>query len=458
MAGQHNGLWRDWNMNTKFKKVSIIGLGYIGLPTAALIASHGMPVIGVDIDENIISIINSGKVHIVEPELDILVHEVVNNKLFHAVSTPESADIFLITVPTPFKNDYEPDLSYVEAAVKSIAPVLQKGNLIILESTSPVGTTEYIAKQLTAMRPDLHFPHEQNIAPDIYMAYCPERVMPGRIIHELIHNDRIIGGMSGTCALKAKEFYRLFVKGECLVTDSRTAEMTKLTENAFRDVNIAFANELSLICDKLNVNVWELIRLANHHPRVNILQPGPGVGGHCIAVDPWFIVHAAKEEAKLIAMAREVNEFKTQFVINKILAEASHYSQPNITCLGLAYKPNTDDLRESPAIKIIEALSDFTVNIVEPNISELPASLNHKSFKLLPLMDAINSANIIVLLVAHKEFRELNEMKLIHKTILNFVNPDHYDHSVLPFGKKYERPVSDFGMMMMNRIYGQMFS
>lgn len=444
-------------MNQSFKKVSVIGLGYIGLPTAAMLASRGIDVVGVDIDIKTVATINSGKVHIVEPDLDILVHEVVTNKFLHAVTIPEPADAFLITVPTPFKPNREPDLSYVEAAAKSIAPVLQRDNLIILESTSPVGTTELIAKQLAALRPDLIFPSiNSSDQSDISIAYCPERVMPGRIIHELVDNDRIIGGITEKCTAIAKAFYRLFVKGECLTTDSRTAEMTKLTENSFRDVNIAFANELSMICDKLNINVWELIRLANHHPRVDILQPGPGVGGHCIAVDPWFIVSAAPTDAKLIRTAREVNDSKPEFVVRKIVEAAAAYPQARIACLGITYKANTDDVRESPAIRIIQALQDYDINIVEPNINELPSSLNHPRFKLLDLSDAIAESEVIVLLVSHREFKDIDSVKLKNKTYINVTN--HEANSMLALTKSQTRPVSDFGIMMMNRIYGQVFS
>jgi len=447
-------------MNTKYKTVSVIGLGYIGLPTAALLASHGLHVIGVDVDANTVDIINSGKVHIVEPDLDMLVHEVVTQQFLRAVTQPEPADAFLIAVPTPFREGYEPDLSYVDAAATSIAPVLKSGNLIILESTSPVGTTERVSKLLAKLRPDLIFPHESNVDQfDIHLAYCPERVMPGKIIHELVANDRIIGGMSEQCTTKAKAFYRTFVKGECLTTDSRTAEMAKLTENSFRDVNIAFANELSIICDHLKINVWELIRLANHHPRVNILQPGPGVGGHCIAVDPWFIVHAAPQYAKLIRMAREVNDSKPDFVIQKIKEAASKLTDPKIACLGITYKANTDDLRESPVLKIIENLHEYTVNVVEPNISELPINFKDTNVKLMSLAEALMQSDIVILMVGHNEFKNIDKNQLKNKIYFNFTNNDDTEwHSMLSFTKSNNQPVSDYGMMMMKRIYGQVVS
>lgn len=412
-------------MNTVFKKISVIGLGYIGLPTAAIIASREVHVIGVDIDANTVSTINSGNIHIIEPDLDIIVHRVVKAGYLYAVNSPEPADAFLITVPTPFKSNYEPDLSYVKAAVESIAPVLKKGNLIILESTSPVGTTLQVSQQLANARPDLVFPHQDPKNAEIYIAYCPERVMPGKIIHELVENDRIIGGMTTRCSAKAKRLYQLFVKGNCLITNCHTAEMTKLTENAFRDVNIAFANELSMICDKLKIDVRELIQLANHHPRVNILQPGPGVGGHCIAVDPWFIVHATPKEAKLIRTAREVNDSKPKFVIEKINSVAKSLFNPTIACLGLTYKADTNDLRESPAIEIMHQLAIDSPNykflIVEPHIIELPDQLaKFNNFKLVTLENAVKSADIIVLLVNHQEFHLLNEQQLSEKIFINF--------------------------------------
>lgn len=382
-----------------------------------------MKVIGIDINLTTVNTINAGKIPIVEPDLAILVQDAVHANYLQATTSTESADVFLITVPTPFKKNHEPDLSYVEAAVQSIASVLKKNNLIILESTSPVGTTEQISRQLATLRNDLIFPHQNSTNPDINIAYCPERVMPGRILKELIENDRIIGGYTKQCALHAQGFYQLFVKGYCVTTDCRTAEMTKLTENAFRDVNIAFANELSMICEKLHIDVWELIKLANHHPRVNILQPGVGVGGHCIAVDPWFIVNATPNEAKLIRTAREVNNSKPKFIFEKIKSAMERIKHPTVACFGITYKADTDDLRESPAIEIVEALlrDKITVVIVEPNIIQLPSRLQHHC-QLVTMDEALELANILVLLVNHKEFFILNEIKLCEKTFISAVN------------------------------------
>jgi UDP-N-acetyl-D-mannosaminuronic acid dehydrogenase len=426
-------------MKAVFNKISVIGLGYIGLPTAAILASRGMTVVGVDIDSATVTTINNGKVHIVEPDLDLLVHQVVNSGQLRAVMQPESADVFLITVPTPLTQNQQPDLSYINAAVRSLAPVLCKGNLIILESTSPVGTTAGISHDLASLRPDLSFPHQNVANPDIYISYCAERVMPGKILRELVENDRVIGGVTPACTQKAKSLYQSFVNGEFLCTDSRTAEMTKLTENAFRDVNIAFANELSMICDKLEINVWELIKFANRHPRVNILQPGPGVGGHCIAVDPWFIVDSLPNEAKIIRAAREVNDSKPLFVLEKILQATREFKHPRIACLGIAYKPDTDDLRESPVIKILQAMGSktaFKVNVVEPNIKALPVSLAaFPQFELTSLANALDSADIVVLMVAHKEFQVLNTKDLQGKKFIDLVNIGTLQFSFIPFEK-----------------------
>ncbi|HSG52140.1 MAG TPA: UDP-N-acetyl-D-mannosamine dehydrogenase, partial [Rheinheimera sp.] len=311
-----------------FSRVSVIGLGYIGLPTAAVIASRGVDVLGVDVSEHAVNTINQGKIHIVEPDLDMLVQAAVTTGKLKASLTPEPAEAFLIAVPTPFKENKSPDLSYIQAALENIAPVISKGNLIVLESTSPVGTTDKISQWLGELRPDLVMPHQDPDKADVYIAHCPERVLPGRVLQELVSNDRIIGGITERCAQKAVALYHLFVRGECLLTNARTAEMAKLTENSFRDVNIAFANELSMICDHLKINVWELIKLANRHPRVNILSPGPGVGGHCIAVDPWFIVDSAPEQAKIIRKAREINDSKPHYVIEKIRQAADQFKKP----------------------------------------------------------------------------------------------------------------------------------
>ena len=379
----------------------MMGLGYIGLPTAALIASKGLNVTGVDISKGVVNTINEGKIHIVEPDLDGLVHHVVKQGYLKASTKPVAADVYLIAVPTPFKGNHVPDLSYVESAVKNIISTLQKGALVILESTSPVGTTHKVQELIFEERPELKG--------EIFIAYCPERVLPGNVIYELEQNDRAIGGIDEVSTEKAVRFYKHFVKGELHKTNSQTAEMCKLVENSSRDVQIAFANELSMICDKANINVWELIRLANKHPRVNILQPGTGVGGHCIAVDPWFIVSEFPEESKIIRSAREINNFKTEWAIEKVKNAALQFKIENgrdaiIACMGLAFKPNIDDLRESPALHVAEQLETdgFKVLFVEPNLN------SHDQFKLTSLTEAKNTCDIMVFLVAHKEFKGLN--------------------------------------------------
>ncbi|MBT7275824.1 MAG: UDP-N-acetyl-D-mannosamine dehydrogenase [Woeseiaceae bacterium] len=405
-----------------FETISVIGLGYIGLPTAAMFASRKKKVIGVDVNQHTIDTINRGEVHIVEPDLDMIVHAAVSEGYLKATNTAEPADAFLIAVPTPFKDSDsqipEPDLKYIESAAKSIAPVLKKGDLVILESTSPVGTTEQMAHWLAEIRGDLSFPQASGSDADVNIAHCPERVLPGHVVRELVENGRVIGGMSSKCSERAIELYKTFVKGECLVTNARTAEMAKLTENSCRDVQIAFANELSVICDKLGINVWELISLANRHPRINILQPGPGVGGHCIAVDPWFIVARTPKQAKLIHTARKVNDAKPDWVINKVKVAIADFLQANptktakditIACYGLAFKPDIDDLRESPALNITQRLGSIhggkTLG-VDPNISELA---NHiENIELTSFEQAIENADIHLLLVDHKEFKNIN--------------------------------------------------
>lgn len=398
-----------------FETISVIGLGYIGLPTAAAFASCHKKVIGVDINQRAVEIINRGGVHIVEPDLEALVKKAVEEGYLKAVTVPEPADAFLIAVPTPFKDGHQPDMMFVEKAVMSLAPVLKKGDLIILESTSPVGATEQMSGWLSALRPDLLFPHQDATAPDVNIAYCPERVLPGKVMVELIKNDRVIGGMTRQCSLRASELYNIFLLGECVTTNSRTAEMCKLTENSFRDVNIAFANELSLICDAQGIDVWELIRLANRHPRVNILQPGPGVGGHCIAVDPWFIVSQHPDLAHLIRTAREVNDGKPLWVVDKVklavadclAASGKRAAEVKIACFGLAFKPNIDDLRESPAVHVTELIADWHVGetwVVEPNIDHLPARLEKKVL-LHPLDLALQQADVVVMLVDHTAFK-----------------------------------------------------
>lgn len=405
-----------------FKKVSVIGLGYIGLPTAAVIASRGMNVIGVDVNQHAVDTINAGNVHIIEPDLDIVVRSAVQAGNLRATTIPEKADAFMVAVPTPFKENYEADLSYIESAAKAIAPVLEKGNLVILESTSPVGATEELAKWLAEARSDLTFPQTHGSEADINVAHCPERVLPGHVLRELVENDRVIGGMSSACSEKAVKLYKTFVAGECLLTTARTAEMAKLTENSFRDVNIAFANELSMICDKLNIDVWELIKLANRHPRVNILNPGPGVGGHCIAVDPWFIVSSAPDTAKLIRQAREVNDSKPYYVLNQILEAVEQFKKPIVACLGIAFKADIDDLRESPALDITKMLAEKNcakVLVVEPNITKLPESLSKLGVELVSLENALAQSNTLAVLVDHKEFKSIAPEQIAKKVIVD---------------------------------------
>ena len=398
------------------EKVCVIGLGYIGLPTASLIANRGLDVYGVDCISSVVDTINAGKIHIVEPGLADFVKRAVESGKLKAGIRPVLADVYILAVPTPFKEEHKPDLSYVKNSAKEIAPYIRSGNLVILESTSPVGTTEMVEQWIAEERPDLDIT-------SVFFAHCPERVLPGKILEELPTNDRIIGGTTVAATKKAVAFYRNFVDGNLLETDSRTAELSKLTENSFRDVNIAFANELSLICDKLDIDVWELINLANRHPRVNILQPGPGVGGHCIAVDPWFIVDSAPEEARLIRTAREVNDSKPSFVLKKVQEAMKKFKNPTIACLGLAFKPDIDDLRESPAMKIVEELADSTTAdclVVEPNIKELPMKLTKFSnVYFTNVYQAIFKSDIILLLVDHQEFKNLDKSKLFNKTIID---------------------------------------
>ncbi|WP_339014822.1 UDP-N-acetyl-D-mannosamine dehydrogenase [Aeromonas popoffii] len=414
----------------KFETISVVGLGYIGLPTAAVIASNGIRVVGVDVNQHAVDTINQGKIHIVEPGLEDLVKQAVQDGHLSAHSSPQKADAFLIAVPTPFKGeDHEPDLRYIESASRALAPMLEKGNLVVLESTSPVGATEQMAKWLAEERSDLTFPHTvaEGQTPDIFVAHCPERVLPGQVIRELVENDRIIGGMDAASTAAATQVYKMFVKkGECIATEARTAEMSKLTENAFRDVNIAFANELSLICDKQGINVWELISLANRHPRVNILQPGCGVGGHCIAVDPWFIVNQNPDTARMIHQARLVNDYKPHYVVEQVESAAAGINNPKIACLGLAFKPDIDDLRESPALDITKTLANnpaYQILAVEPNIDALPSALeNRNNVKLASLSDALQQADVIVILVKHKQFLGLNRSDAANNQLLDFVN------------------------------------
>ena len=394
-------------------EVVTIGLGYIGLPTSALIASHGTSVLGVDINQTVVDTINKGEIHIVEPDLDRIVSKAVSNGFLKASTLPNSADVYLIVVPTPFKGNHEPDISFVETATKGIIPLLKKGDLYIIESTSPIGTTEKMQKLIFESRPELDG--------NIHIAYCPERVLPGNVMYELVENDRVIGGVDKVSTQKAILFYSKYVKGKLHATNARTAEMCKLVENSSRDVQIAFANELSLICDKADINVWDLISLANKHPRVNILQPGCGVGGHCIAVDPYFIVSDYPMESKIIGMAREVNNYKSFWCSEKIQNEKlkfelKHGRKPKIALMGLAFKPNIDDLRESPAKYIAQKVLQNSNNeehfIVEPNID------SHSVYKLTDYKIAVENADIIVFLVAHKEFLNMDISRL--KIVLDF--------------------------------------
>lgn len=415
-----------------FNTISMIGLGYIGLPTATLFASRKKKVIGVDVSQYAVDTINQGKIHIVEPALDILVRAAVHEGHLRATTQPEPADAFLIAVPTPFKEGHKPDLSYIEAAAKAIAPVLAKGNLVVLESTSPVGATEQMAAWLAEARPDLSFPQQAGENADVQVAHCPERVLPGHVVRELVSNDRVIGGMTKKASAMAVALYKTFVEGECIVTNARTAEMCKLTENSFRDVNIAFANELSMICDQLSINVWELIALANRHPRVNILQPGAGVGGHCIAVDPWFIVDTTPEEARIIRTAREVNDHKPEWVLEKVkaaIADAlaskpgSTMADVKVACLGLAFKPDIDDLRESPAVAITQQIAQLGCQVlaVEPNIEALPQKLSLPNLLLATLNDALATADVLCVLVKHKPFISLAKDIRHHSMIIDAV-------------------------------------
>ena len=394
-------------------KACFMGLGYIGLPTAIIAAKHGVQIIGVDINPQVVEMTNQGKLHIIEPGMQELLQEVVSNGQLKASTTPETSDAYFIVVPTPFKGNHEPDISYVEAATRSVIPFLKEGDLYVIESTSPVGTTDKMATLIYEQRPELK--------DKIYIAYCPERVLPGNVIYELVHNDRVIGGMNEASTDKAVGFYSQFVQGQLHRTNCKTAEMCKLTENSSRDVQIAFANELSLICDKAGINVWELINLANKHPRVNILQPGCGVGGHCIAVDPYFITADFPMESKLIATAREINNYKSfwcaERVQNEMLKfELKHHRKPCVAMMGLAFKPNIDDLRESPAkyitTKVMQSCNNANILVVEPNVE------THNVFKLTPYQEAYDKADIVVMLVAHDPFKTLPYRE--DKVILDF--------------------------------------
>ena len=391
------------------KKVCVVGLGYIGLPTASLLGTKGFNVVGVDVSPEVVNTINQGKIHIVEPDLDILVKSAVQSGNLTASLTPEEADVFIIAVPTPFKDGHQPDMLYVEQATRAIVPFVRPGNLVILESTSPVGTTDELIAPILEQA-------GLNPGTDVHVAHCPERVLPGRILIELIENDRIVGGVSESSTEHAVEFYESFVRGKVIATDSRTAEMSKLVENSFRDVNIAFANELSMICEAEGISVWDVIALANRHPRVNILNPGPGVGGHCIAVDPWFIVARNPEMSRLIRTAREVNVHKTTWVLQRVMEAAARFKDPVIGCLGLAFKADVDDLRESPALEIVHHLRDHgvgTLLVAEPNLK------SHREFDLMPYQDVVKRADIVLVLVDHKQFRKIKLRDLNEKVVVD---------------------------------------
>ena len=414
----------------------VIGLGYIGLPTASIFATRGKKVFGVDVQKHVVETINKGKIHIVEPDLDVLVRAAVQSGNLVAGLDPVPADTFIIAVPTPFtvtpENPRKPDVTYVENAARRIAPHVRPGNLVVLESTSPVGTTAKVREWIldewkTLASASASAANSARLSEDwiakVSFAYCPERVLPGQILHELVSNDRISGGLTPEAAVAAQTLYKSFCNAEIFLTNAATAEMAKLTENSFRDVNIAFANELSLICDRLKINVWELIRLANRHPRVKILQPGPGVGGHCIAVDPWFIVDSAPAEARLIRTAREVNDSKPHFVVHKIQERADRFKSPVIACLGLAFKADIDDLRESPSVEIVHDLATKKVGrllVVEPYIKKLPASLaGLDNLQLTDTASALAAADIIVVLVNHREFSQVDRKLLSEKIVID---------------------------------------
>ena len=400
--------------------VCVLGLGYIGLPTAAVIARSGCKVLGVDVNADVVDIINRGEIHIEEVDLDGLVQGVVARKMLRASTMVEPSDVFVIAVPTPFDINHEPDISYVLSAATDVAAVLKQGDTIILESTSPVGTTDQVRDMIAKLRPDLKIPGITGETPDVSIAYCPERVLPGRILEELTNNDRSIGGITPRCARKALTFYKRFVRGECITTDARSAEMTKLVENAFRDVNIAFANELSMVADHMGLDVWEVIRLANRHPRVNILQPGPGVGGHCIAVDPWFIVHGAPDQSPLIRTARNVNDGKVDHVIERASAMIEADPKMVVGCMGLAFKANIDDFRESPAKKVAAELArrfGGRIRIVEPYAAELPGEFAQSGARLIDIDSALLECDMLITLVDHDAFKAIPLAERVTKVV-----------------------------------------
>ena len=410
-------------MTETIGRVSVLGLGYVGLSNAAVLASRGVQVIGVDVDPDRVERIDSGVSPIDEPGLDSLIADAVADARLTACSEPVKADVFIIAVPTPVGHNHKPDISYVRAAVDCLAPVLQAGNLITIESTCPVGTTETVCDWLASTRPDLTFPNSDGDASDIRVAYCPERILPGRALEEIVSNDRVIGGVSPACAAAAKRLYELFVEGTCYVTNARTAELVKLAENAFRDVNIAFANEISLVCDALDIDPWELIGLANRHPRVGILRPGPGVGGHCIPIDPWFIADTAPHLTPLIQAARQVNNGMPKIIADRIITECERLDNPVVVCLGLTYKSNVADLRESPAIAVIKHLQECLrrqILVVEPFVSALPAGIaDNAATKLVGLDDALAVADVVVLLTDHSVFADISPESLASKVVID---------------------------------------
>ena len=410
-------------MTETIGRVSVLGLGYVGLSNAAVLASRGVQVIGVDVDPDRVERIDSGVSPIDEPGLDSLIADAVTDGRLIARDEPVKADVFIIAVPTPVGHNHKPDISYVRAAVDSLAPVLQAGSLIIIESTCAVGTTETVCDWLASTRPDLTFPHSAGDASDIRVAYCPERILPGRALEEIVSNDRVIGGVSPACAAAAKRLYELFVEGTCYVTNARTAELVKLAENAFRDVNIAFANEISLVCDALDIDPWELIGLANRHPRVGILRPGPGVGGHCIPIDPWFIADTAPHLTPLIQAARQVNNGMPKIIADRIITECERLDNPVVVCLGLTYKSNVADLRESPAIAVIKHLQECLrrqILVVEPFVSALPAGIaDNAATKLVGLDDALAVADVVVLLTDHSVFADISPESLASKVVID---------------------------------------
>ena len=407
---------------SEIRTVSVIGMGYIGLPTCAIFASRGLDVIGIDVNPMVVDKVNQGLIHIVEPDLDGLIQKVVANGKLKAFTRPQPADVFIITVPTPITEDKKPDIDYVIAAARSIAPMLKTGDLVMLESTSPVGTTRAITKLLAGLRPELRFPDTYGEEADILVAYSPERVLPGKILTELVNNDRSIGGMSQKSSERAAALYSSFVTGKLFITQPEIAELVKLTENAFRDVNIAFANELAAVCQDLSLNVWEVIELANRHPRVNILQPGPGVGGHCIAVDPHFIIDAAPNSTRLIRAARQINSERPHAVVRDIEALLEDRRYQTIACLGLSFKPDIDDMRESPAVEIVKLLAekpDLTVIVAEPNAKTLPHELEGKGIVMMDALSAIDCADIVVLLVDHRQFKLIDAEALESKVLID---------------------------------------